>query len=190
MARRAGKAARAASADQHYDRCIANGCSPKLAEMLASRRAPASRTDNDWFRGKGKLLEQFGGNEYVTAGVVTAAKAHGYSPNENDVYMAGLARFTGDPQAFVPACGGTGHVKKLIEDRDVEPVVAPGWESVFGHKPQRDPKPTKKTKLAKDLVDRGVRQLLKKDPGLAVRPVQELRERVTEERSVKVTELD
>lgn len=161
-----------------------------MAEMLASRRAPASRTDSDWFRGKGKLLDQFGGNEYVTQGVVTAARAHGYNPNANDVYMAGLARFTGDPQAFVPPCGGTGHVKKVIEERDVEPIVSPGWESVFKHKRQRDPVPPKKTKLAKDLVDRGVGQLLKQDPGLAARPSQELRERVAEERSVKVTELD
>lgn len=152
--------------------------------MLASRKAPASRTDNDWFRGKGKLLDQFGGNAEVTAGVVSAARHHGYNANENDVYVPQIAEFIGDPKAFVPACGGLGHIKKVCETRDID------CEGAVTHRRVRDPKPPQKVKLAKDLVDRGVGQLLKEDPGLAVRPIQELRERVIEERSVKITELD
>src|SRR5271154_7062156 len=96
----------------HYDRCIAEGTSPVLAEMFALGQPPMSNTDREFLAGT-ENGRQFEGQEEVgdyyrqeatKAGVNTTGK----------VYKNGLARFPGDPEAWV---SGRGDVQRVIEER-------------------------------------------------------------------------
>jgi hypothetical protein len=67
----------------HYDRCLAKGTSPKLAEILASGSAPGTnRADERW-----RLMRD------------PESKARGLKGLGK--YQPSLARFPGDPQAVV-----------------------------------------------------------------------------------------
>ena len=89
--------------EQHYEKCLRNGCSPRLAEMLASRRAPGCVTDDTFFVGR-KGGQQFADDpqagDYLAAGL----RKLGGSPAVK-VYVHGLARFPGDPEAWVSSRG-------------------------------------------------------------------------------------
>lgn len=104
---------------EHYETCRRNGCNHNLAEMLAFKTAPASRTDDDFFRGVGTLDKQLGDDDghYQAQVLANYAKATGGGrPNENYVYNAGLAEFPGDPRAFLDSAGSA---KRLAEERNV-----------------------------------------------------------------------
>jgi len=103
-----------------YEHLRGNGESHRMSEMLAFQQAPRAMTDAVFFEGFGTLDKQFAGDEKVRDQVIKRAMASGYKPNNNDVYLSALARYPGDPEAFVPATGGRGHVKKVCEKR--------GWE--------------------------------------------------------------
>ena len=63
-----------------YRKCLANGCAPTLAEMLALQEAPGAMTDRELFQGMGTLADQFKGEERNLTKLVAAAKD--YSPSE------------------------------------------------------------------------------------------------------------
>lgn len=166
-----------------YDRCIANGCSPRLAETLASRKAPGSLTDREFHKANGKrLLDQFHGNEALMRSVLAQTRKHGYTPNETDQYIPSLGSFPGDPAAFVSE--GLGQIKRTVEAKDMD---CEGF--VTNARKDREPK-AKKVKVAKDIVDRRVKAMVKREPGLARKSVHELRERAADACRVKVCDLD
>lgn len=101
-----------------YERIVANGTHPRMAEILAHRKAPGVVTDtNGYGHSRQTIAKRFGGDPDYMRQLIAGAKAHGYTPSENDAYNETLARFTGDPEAFVPNGSGEGHVKKIIEKR-------------------------------------------------------------------------
>lgn len=154
----------------------------RLQEVIESHCFPSTHTEQNFQRLRGKKLrEQFCGNEKLLKAVVRSAKAHGYTPGENDIYEPQLAAFDGDPAAFVT---GRADVKRVAEARDIT------VKGMVENRRVKDPEPRKKVKLAKSLVDAGVRELVRREPGLASKPVGELRERVVDERACKVCELD
>lgn len=87
----------------HYELCLKNGCSPRLAEMLAERKAPLARTNDEFMRGtcNGK---QFEGDERRGEIYRKRAEAGGVSITGKK-YIHGLARFPGDPEAWVSSDG-------------------------------------------------------------------------------------
>lgn len=95
------------------------GASPKLAEMLVLQSPPMSNSDREFLHGhcngnqfgKGPLSNDLGDR------MKTVAEAEGQSIN-GKVYIGGLARYPGDPQAWV---SDRGDVKRVIESR-------PGWK--------------------------------------------------------------
>ena len=162
-----------------YEKMIRNGVSPKLAEMFALQKAPQSLTDRELFQGYGPLESQFAGDPIGLAQVVRTAKRHGYKPNANDVYIAPLARFPGDPQAFVPPTGGRGYIKKLCEQR--------GWacDGVVKVKAKPLDKEPESIPLAKDIVDEEVNARIQRNPDLKKKPRKELEAQVIEEHGSK-----
>lgn len=163
-----------------YVECLSNGCAPRLAEMLAFQSAPKAMTDREFFEGRGTLAKQFSGEEAVLEKVIAAAKKRGYVPNANDVYCAGLADSIGDPAAFVPATGGRGHVQQVCEQR--------GWACDGAVQVKKRPLEAAPVSvpLAADIVDRGVRSLIAKDPDKARKvSKRELQEQVIHQHGAK-----
>ena len=148
-----------AAQQKRYRQMLRRGESPRLAEMLACQQAPKANTDVEFFQGHGTLAKQFEGDELNLGKLVKAAKAKGYTPNPNDIYMRGLANDFGDPLAFVPATGGRGHVKKVCESRNW------GCDGAVKVK-QRDITPTPDVPLAPDLVEQGVKQIIAAEPDI------------------------
>jgi hypothetical protein len=141
---------------QHYDRCIANGCSPALAEMLAARKFPGVRgTDRAFLQGlhaeeeDGTLLAYR--RDAEAAGVSTTGKK----------YISGLADRPGDPRAWV---SGLDDVRSVLAER--------GWGCTGALSVPGDPvEPVAATPgvVASDLVAREVRERIEADPSLAPR---------------------
>lgn len=148
----------------HYELCRSKGTSHNLAMIFATRRAPGSLSDREFFAGRGTLSDQFRGDERTLDLLVAEAKNKGYSPSPNDVYVSALANDFGDPLAFVPAAGGRGHVKKVCEMR------GHGCEGLVSVKPSGmiDP-PQNGPRLAEDIVADGVAAEIRKNPDLASR---------------------
>jgi len=128
------------------------GNTHKMAEMLAYQEAPRARTDREFFEGIGTLDKQFEGDEKVRDHVIATAKHNGYKPNCNDVYLSQLARFPGDPEAFVSPSGGRGQIQDTCERR--------GWECHGTVNTQyREPTEAPKQKaMGKDILDRKVKE--------------------------------
>jgi len=141
----------------HFVGMLLDGTAPKLAEMLALRSPPRANSDRELFAGVGTLDKQIGDPEHLDA-LVGAAKRRGYRPNPNDVYQPGLARFPGDPEAFVPATGGRSHIKRVCEKR--------GWACHGAVEVKAVEGEPKHVPLAKSIVDREVRAKLRADKKL------------------------
>jgi hypothetical protein len=96
----------------HYQQCIANGCSPKLAEMLASRTPPMSNTDRELWYGhiNGRQFEE---SPQIGDYYRQQARLAGVDP-KGKIYLSGLARYPGDPEAWVES---RGDIRRILEKR-------------------------------------------------------------------------
>ena len=160
-----------------YEYLRGNGETHRMSEMLAFRQAPRGLTDAVFFEGFGTIEKQFAGDEKVRDHLIRRAMKEGYKPNANDVYLSALARYPGDPEAFVPATGGRGHIKAVCEKR--------GWEADGAVKTKRrEPEEApKSTGLGKDIVDRKVAEATKKNPDLKRMDQGELRHYIIKKHS-------
>ena len=141
------------------------GQTHNMAEMLAYRQAPASKTDDDFFRGQGTLDKQVGDDPHYMADITDGYRAAtGHNPNPNYIYQAGLAQFPGDPRAFVDSAGS---VKRRAEELNVnvdgfvthkasEPIADPFGVGV--------PAGMKRQPIASDLKNMIADQMVKQDP--------------------------
>jgi hypothetical protein len=113
----------------------------RFEEMVASRRAPACNTDATFLSGHCNG-NQFEGMDYLGDGYRQAALEAGVDP-KGKVYLGGLARFPGDPEAWV---GGRGDVQRVLERR--------GWgsEGSVNVKPREATEAPKRPGVAEDLV--------------------------------------
>lgn len=165
---------------QIYEMAMSNGCGHALADMLASRRAPQAQTDREFFLNQGKLGEQVK-DKVRLRHYIRQAKKHGYNPSPNDVYMTQLARFPGDPEAFVSPSGGRNQVKRTLEKR--------GWgsEGLVNVKPaQYTPAmDAPDIPLGEDIVRDVACEMVKKDPSLRKKKKAELREMVIDKHGKK-----
>jgi hypothetical protein len=144
-----------------YQQAIRNGCTPRMAEMLASRQAPRLDTDKVFFSRMGGLEEL---PEGYREHVIEDARAHGYAPSPGDTYLPGLADFRGDPKAFVSRA--TGAKRKLKEH--IDRCKAGPLEDPLG-------KPT----LAEDIISERMQDMAAEDPGLLERrSVNDVREEI------------
>ena len=107
----------------------------RLNEILESRQFPGLHTDDTFLSGRGSLSKQLGTQ---TQQVVNAAKRHGYTPGVNDVYEPQLARFPGDPRAFLKHGSARGQVRRVCE---AEGMSCSGSVNVKGRKVEAPPVP-------------------------------------------------
>ena len=134
-----------------------------LRAMLESGQAPQSKTDREFWAGRWEDEDQ------ITRRYRKEAEASGVSTN-GKFYSSSLARFPGDPQAFV---SDRHDVQKLIESR-------PGWQvsgMVQAQGAPIDAEPVD-VPLADDILDGRVGVELLKNPGLREKPREEVREAV------------
>jgi hypothetical protein len=142
-----------------YMRLRRDGNTHRFSDMIACQRGPGLMTDSVFFAGAKQIGDQFV-NETQRKKVLAVAKRHGYTPNRTDVYEPGLARFQGDPEAFVPATGGRGYIRKLCETRG---WACDGAVKVEARQPERDPYAHAKP-LAEDLIQERIKGTIAKDP--------------------------
>jgi hypothetical protein len=93
----------------------------RLADMLNSRKAPDANTEREFFMGRHSLEDSFlkrSGNQEQFDEVVKRARKAGYEPKHSDIYEPNLAKFIGDPKAFIPAAGGKTHIKDVCKQRN------------------------------------------------------------------------
>jgi hypothetical protein len=146
--------------------------------MIACQRGPGLVTDNAFFAGQPPLRDQFRDKRQLKK-VLASARRHGYKPSPSDVYEPGLARFQGDPEAFVPRTGGRGYIKNLCHKR--------GWGcngavNVEPAEPRVDPHTTG-TRLGEDLIQGHMREEIQRNPALKGKK-KELREKIIEKHGV------
>jgi hypothetical protein len=105
---------------EHYERCLANGCSHNLAEMLALKTFPGSKgTDRSFMQGR---YHKTGGAQFealpesIRQEYMRKAERAGVNPT-GKWYSGGLARFPADPMAWVD---GLSDVKRVAEARGAE----------------------------------------------------------------------
>ena len=158
-----------------YLRMRMSGEGDKLASMVSLRKGPVLSTDDTFFQGMQPLYEQFGSQKALDRNL-QASKRHGFVPDKNAVYFPNLARFKGDPEAYVSRAQGRSYIKKLLDKR--------GWSSeggvrATGRQPDKDPlDPKNCVPLADDIVKQYADKMIKQDPSLKRLKKSELREKV------------
>jgi hypothetical protein len=174
---RVGRAMPLVSDDPHrqafYNAMRLDAAPHALAEMLALQRPPMSNTDREFLEGHCNG-SQFSNEEWVGDLYHKQAREAGVDP-KGKVYMAGLARFPGDPEAWV---GGRGDVQRVCETR--------GWgcEGSVSVTPRERDTNQKRGAVAEDIVRREMAQALEAVPPAerAYVDTEDLREQIVEAR--------
>lgn len=156
----------------HYEHCLSLGTSSTLAEMFALGQAPMSNTDREFLSGlAGHQFEKTPhlGDEYAREAIAQGVDIKGA------VYLSGLASYPGDPRAWIR---GRGDVQRLVEER--------GWncEGAVNVKapPPLEP-PTPGPRVAEDIVQREMAEVLAQVPEPERVDLEDLREQVIETRA-------
>lgn len=148
-----------------YEQMRADGQSHNLAEMFALQAPPMSDSDREFWLGHHNGA-QFQDDPRSGDHHLAIAKRAGVNP-KGKVYISGLADYPGDPRAWV---SGRDEVKSICEKN--------GWgcRGAVNVKMRSRDKPHKKVDVADDLVNEHVKNRVAADPGLAEKPVEELKE--------------
>lgn len=155
--------------EELYTKAIENGCTPRLADMLASRSFPGTRgTDRSFMQNRKLDGSQFEGIPLVGEHHLAKARAAGVSTT-GKYYSGPLARFPGDPTAWVDSLHD---VKKICESR--------GWEcdgAIKVDSPKYAGEEPGPYRVADDIVDSHVSDVLAERPELIPKAL-EVREEV------------
>lgn len=117
-------------AEKIFRAAIANGESPRFAEMLAMRQPPrSSGTDTTLFANTGTLRDQIKRPQH-RALLAKNAKKMGIKLTGNELYQASLARFPMDPRACISQAEGRTRIKKLVNE------IGAGSEGAVKSKPR------------------------------------------------------
>lgn len=152
-----------ASVQAHYEACRKNGCTHELAEMLATRSFPGTKgTDRAFMEGRHRDGSQFEGlPDIVGKEYVRKALAAGVNP-AGKYYSGTLARFPGDPRAWID---GLDDARRVAKERGVGLSGAINVKTPEGCE-SRDPAPYR---VADDIVQRHVANRVADEPALADR---------------------
>jgi hypothetical protein len=91
------------------------GSGDSFAAICALQRASSVETDSTFFSGHTYGADAMPAEQWNN--YVQAAHRHGFTPPAGAKYFPNLARFQGDPEAFVTQAMGRGYIQKLIEQR-------------------------------------------------------------------------
>jgi hypothetical protein len=158
-----------------YFRARMQGSTDRAAAMYALQKTAAIDTDDVFFQGSKPLYDQFESQKALDR-VLSASKKHGHVPDKNAVYFPNLARFRGDPEAYVTRAMGRSYIRKLLEKRGWS---AEGGVNVKGREPESDPLDPKNCRpLGEDIIRRRIKEEVKKNPDLTRKNRSELRESI------------
>jgi hypothetical protein len=166
---------------------VADGQSVKMAEMLATRKAPSlGITDQTYMKNKPQtLLEQFGGSEILLNAWNTAYRAKTGEDIPSDAFIfRGLANGIGDPAAVLSHKNSLSDIQRVMRERNVR--VEGDWEI----EPVSAPPVVQETRMAPDLVQEYVDDYISEDPSLASKDRRELEEMVIDRHSRVLTQSD
>lgn len=155
-----------------YEAMRAQGQSHLLAEMLALRSPPMSNTDRELLAG---AVDKPLGPSWIDASYRQHAAQAGVSTT-GKIYVSGLARYPGDPRAWI---GSRGEIKDICQ--------AEGW----GARGSVDIAPAERKEvpvcgpLADDIVDNAVADIIDSHPEPKGVDVTECREAVRQQLSRK-----
>lgn len=154
-----------------------NGNTHKFADMIASQRGPGVDTDAVFFSGHRTLYEQFGSQKHLNRHLGHAAES-GFKPGLHDKYFPELARYQGDPEAFVSRSQGRSYIKKLCEKRG---WAIEGAVNVKSREPSEDPLAYENcVPIADDLIQGRINNMARKDPSVLRRSRKDLRREIIE----------
>lgn len=171
---------------ERFLRMIENGESVRMAEMLATQKAPsAGITDQIYQRNRAPLLDQYHGSETV---MEEARRNYRRLTGENmpvdAIPQRGLCRFPGDPRYTLTHKNTLADIKRHAEEDGR--VVQGDWE----HTPAPRPPKVQLTRMAPDLVEKYVNEYIAEDPSLLKYDRRELEEMVIDKHSRKITQND
>lgn len=153
----------------HYERCLREGTSHKLAEMFALGITPCIKTDATFLRGHANGSQFQGKQEFMGDYYKSIAESKGQS-TKGKVYLASLAAFPGDPEAWVD---GRGDVERVIRKRGWKVEGAVNVDAI-------EPEEVERVAVADDIVNEKVLDVLEEHPEPHQVDVQELREKIIE----------
>lgn len=134
----------------------------ELQQMLEHQSPPRIMTDDVFLSGVGTLDQQIKDPHHLNH-IISNAKKNGYTPKPTDYYVASLAKFPGDPAAFLNHGEARGKARKVLEQRGES---AEGAVNVKGREPESDPhEPIHK--LNPKIVDRIAKRKIRENPDLA-----------------------
>ena len=137
---------------------------PGCARVALKRQFPSRivlRTETTFLSRRQLFGDQFA-NDAARDRVVEAARANGHEPKANEHYQRGLARFQGDPLAFVPHDNTKSYMRTVLTAQN-RSCLELGVEA-----PETEPKP--RPRLAEDIVQEHLANRVAEDPGLAEKP--------------------
>lgn len=165
-----------------YDKCIQNGCTPKFAEMLALRSPPGVKTDSTYLSNSQSITQVVNNGNYndrvLMRRTIEAAQRRGFTPGKHDVYEPQLAKFPGDPAAFVPPDAPRHHIQKVCEARGLE---CSGAVNTKHRQPESDPMDV--SGLGEDLIQDHLAKVVKANPELTAKGNKKGRKALREARS-------
>lgn len=146
-----------------------SGQSHAIAELLACRQAPGAVTDREFLAGHCNG-SQFAADPAAGNQAKKIAESQGMNTT-GKVYLSGLARYYGDPKAWV---SGRGDVQKVCEER--------GWQcdGMVKVKPRQTDQEPEKVAIGEDIVNEAAAKALRDEPDLRKKPVREIKEMVRE----------
>lgn len=171
-------------ATQRFLEMIQKGETVKIAEMLATRKAPSlGINDQTYFANKrGSLLDQFNGSEAVLNHWNTEyRKRTGEDIPKGAVIFRSLAAGVGDPDAVLSHKQSLSEIKAKMKIRNIR--IEGDWEQV----PVAAPPKPQLVRMGADLVEKYVDDYIAENPDLQQTDRNELREMVVDKHSRKVT---
>ena len=165
----------------HYNKCIANGCSQSVAEMLAEGKFPAIRTDTAFSAKFTTLADQFKTNRGALRKLAkNYRKATGKQLQYTHVFNPTIARSPDDHLAVSAPHEVRSHARRVAADRGCGMTNADGDVLLKPREPENAPR-TNYMPLADDLVDREFTKLAEANPEITKLPdaeKQQVRERI------------
>lgn len=174
-------------ATEDFLNMVADGQTVKMAEMLATRKAPSlGINDQTYMKNKPhNLLDQFGGSEILLNAWNQAYRARTGEDIPDDAFIfRGLANSIGDPAAVLSHKNSLSDIQKVMKLRNVR--VEGDWDL----EPVSAPPVVQETRMAPDLIKEYVDEYIAEDPSLAMKDRRELEEMVVETHSRKITQND
>lgn len=163
---------------RHYEECRKAGSSHRLSEMLALRQGPSLQTDTRWLTGhcNGSQFADDPRTQQMGEYYRSVARARGVS-TEGAIYKSQLARFPGDPEAWVRSkadCVKVAAKRGMTLEGGIKYKPPASVNDVPDEQPYR---------VADDIVDKQYEVLCDHEPDAAAMPADDVKQGIREKLS-------